>query len=184
MDWLDGIGSFLTNNSDWIKPAAAIGYGLYNSNQQEKDRNRIADIYRQKEESNYDQALANNAQYEKYLEAANAQANSNAAARSRAAGAYAAAARQTQANQQKALKKGMKRTNEGFEEAKGYLKPFYEAGVKVLPQATQAYSEGLNQLALLNAYLNNPQSMARREGSNPVWASNVPLTAAQLGVKG
>ena len=175
MSWLSSVGGWLSKNSDWLKPVTQAGAGLYDAYSQ----NRAADDYfgslRAAERNNYDQKRAEYDAYLKYTQDMGAYQQQQSAASAANAAARAAAAAATERNRQGALKKAKKEETKIHNEAQGYLRPYHDTGMRLLPQVEQAYSGALANAGLLSSYLFSPEAMAQLRPGGPAYTIQVPL---------
>lgn len=130
MSWLDSIGSFISDNSGWLKPVADFGLNLWSNNQQEDNRNETQDYLSQMEDEDYANQLAERNDYLAWMKQNQAISNANAAAK-RAA----------------------------MMKAASYYRPYMRAGRKLLPKQTAAYGGGLDLMAKMLANLATPDTM-------------------------
>lgn len=175
MGWLTDIGDFVSGNKGWLEPVLGGALDLYKESQRSSSNNQVADLMRQQEQRNYDESAANRQSYDNYLQNYNSWRAGEQASRRAAQAAYAAAARQELANKMQAMKKAQKRTKAGYDEAKGYLNPYREAGLSLLPGRTQAGQNAINQANLLMAYMQSPEVMAKLSTKDSMVKQNIPL---------
>jgi len=171
MGIFDFAGSLINayrKNKDIINPIVETGLEYSRMGDKADARSDALNYIRGQEDAKYRDAMANYEAERAYAERAGAASRANAAAQ-------AAAARQTQAAQQAALRKAYEMEKRSNVEARAHLMPYISAGAEVLPAATATYKGGLDTLGLLNAYLTNPQQMARLNQSVPAWAANPAL---------
>lgn len=150
MGWLDTVGDFLTNNEKLIKG----GLGVYNYLSGSNSRSDYQDAMNRAAYNDWERGRQEYEATKKYNEEYAAYVAANAASR-------AAAARANAANRQKAAKKAAAYMDEQLGQIAQNYKPFNTAALELLPQMQQAYGSGLNQLGLLQSYLNTPGMQAR-----------------------
>lgn len=154
-DSLASAGSWLGNNSSWIKPVAEFGVGLYERNQQEKGRQQYFDALKASEDRNYQDQLDYNA----YLESLGEGGGGGPSAAAQAA----------------ALAAARKMLEKKFAEARKFQKPFYDAGVEVLPGVVKNYKGASDVLSLLTAYASKADEMNKLGQGTAAWNTNVPV---------
>jgi hypothetical protein len=133
---------------DWGAIIGGAG-NLLNTFNQTSSRDSMADYMRQQEDAAYQEALDKYNYDQQYQEESSMY---NSARRAEAARAAAA----TEAARQIAMGKASKVQQQGYKKALSMYAPWMEAGNQVLPQMTQSYGAGVNNLNLLGAYLGQP----------------------------
>jgi len=127
----DIIGSFKPGGSmNWLQTPATLAVGLYGINQQRGAQNSYLNYLREQERI---RAERENAMYE----------------------AYAGHNEEIE----EAEEEGAGMLEAALAEANAMLRPFYNAGMEVLPQQTDAYKKFLETLTMLNAYYTTPQML-------------------------
>lgn len=163
-DIADTVGSFVGDNSSWLKPVVSIGMGALQQNQRDNTQQQYLDYLRQQEDQNYQDSVTGINAYNEQLAATQA-----------AAASRAAAARQTEANRMKASKKANKVSQQTYKDILAMYKPYKDVADRLLPQKTQAYENSLGlQNSLLN-YIQQPNQKAKLDAAGPAWSVNVPL---------
>ena len=152
---------WFSRNSDWLKPLGAGAADLIGSRITGSANDQTLDAYKNALLDDYNRQTALAQQY--------AQWQQGQAGASRAAAASADAARRAGAKQQ------LRSEKRAFNQANSYLEPYRQAGLEVLPAMTGAYKSGVNNLNLLQGYVNAPEAMARLNGSKPAFEVQVPL---------
>lgn len=168
MSWFSDIGDFISNNSNIIKPIASIGIGALNQSNNADTQSAYLDYLRQREDSNYQN-------YVDQVNYANASGAAGAAASGKASAAKAAAARQTEANRQAAAKKANRFLQKNYKQILAMYLPYKQTADTLLPQKTQTYENSLQLQNALLSYLNQPDQVAKLNGSIPAYNVNVPL---------
>lgn len=164
MGWFDGL---LDNVGldDVLRGVGSI-WGAYNATDY---NNSMLDAARAQEEQmrrNHEGNAAAYADWAAKYEAANAANAASAGAASRAAAAQRAAylnamtkaKLKEEKNKQAAAKKGLETLDSYLTQASGLMQPWYDAGMQVLPQKTQAFSQGLGNLGLAQDWLKKNSS--------------------------
>jgi hypothetical protein len=168
MSWLDSIGEFVDGNASWIKPILNVGGSIYQQSQAQQGAQGSLDAQMQGEQQRYDNALAEQQAYNQYVDAINMHDWQNQNSRA------AAQAQQDELSRRYA-KKANRKQREHFGEAKGYLEPYRQTGLRLLPQMEGTYTQGLNNLGLLGKYAMNAKNMAALDGSKPAYEVQLPL---------
>lgn len=168
MNWLDSISGFIDDNASWLKPIVNVGGSIYGQSQAQKGAQGMLDAQSQGEQQRYDDALAEQQAYNKYVDDLNMHDWQEQQSRA------AASAQQDSLNRRYA-KKANRKQRQYFEEAKGYYEPYRQTGLRLLPQMEGAYSQGLNNLGLLGKYTMNAKNMAALDGSKPAYEIQLPL---------
>lgn len=155
MSWLgdifDTAGDFVTKNSNWLKPVATAGLGIYALNQQKKFANKAIDLEKQAADQKYQLALA----------------------RSGGGGGGGGGINKKKLIQ--AYKEAMKKEQEGYAAALARYKPFTDASLQILPQQVKTYEDAAKNISMLNAYLMTPQKLAQMDQSVPAYTIDIPL---------
>lgn len=180
MDWLDSIGSFLGENSSWLKPVGNAVLGAVGANQQNNNRTNMLDATRAAIQNQYDREQAQaqaDAEYEAAYGnwAAGQRARSSAAAAANANAASAAAA-QTKKNAMAARKKGDKVQTKAMRQSLGYLKPFRDSALTLLPQMQASYTQGNSALQGLASKLLTPDSIEQSFTPQLAVNQHIPLS--------
>lgn len=152
---------WFARNSDWLKPVGAGVADLIGGQISSSGKEGTLDAYKNALLDDYNRQTALAQQY--------AQWQQGQAGASRAAAASADAARRAGAKQQ------LRSEKRAFNQANSYLEPYRQAGLEVLPAMTGAYKSGVNNLNLLQGYVNTPDAMARLNASKPAFDIQVPL---------
>lgn len=157
MAWWSDITDFIGKNKDWLEPVVSTGVGLATYGNNEQSRSQYAQYLAEREQANYERALADAQNY-------NAQSQ---------AGAAAAAA--TEGNRQAAAGRANDYTQAGYADLREMYQPFVRTAHNLLPKMSRAYQQGLNLQTGLSSFLNQPDQMAKLNGSVPAYNINVPL---------
>lgn len=148
---------------DWLKklakPALQYAGNQYQSSNANNTQEDIFEIMRQQEDANYQNALA---QHQANL------ASSNAAR---------GAARQTDSNRRNALGNAQKILEKSHKQSMRMLRPYAQAGRKMLPFHTNTAQGGLKGMDMLAAYM---QSQPMRQAPQALSEINVGALPASL----
>lgn len=146
----------LLDSFDWtslIKPGLNLASNLFNSSQGSSANSAMTDWMRQREQQNYDDYMRNfnavndyNAKYDQWAAGQSAAAASSSRAKAAAMNSYmsrmAAAKKAEEKNKQRAEKKADKYLGTQYTAAEDIQRPFYQAGVDVIPSAVSTYKGG------------------------------------------
>lgn len=170
-DSISDIVKTVKGAKDIIEPIVNLGIGAHKTNSIRGARGDILQQMIDQETKAYEDQKTMN-QY--YFD----QAQASSASRQAAAAANRAAAGATEKNRQKALKKAMNRSNEGYENAKGLLRPYVETGARLLPRQEETYGNALSGINMLSAYLSAPDQLKKLSGGQAIYDQNVPIPRA------
>lgn len=166
-DIFDGVGSFVSDNSGWIKPIVGAGLGYLQGSTNNSYASSYADALEKQNQANYANYLSNLDAYNKYQTAAS---SASAANRAAAASARAANDKASMAAAKKALKYETKAKKEAF----ARYQPYVDAANSLLPKRTALAGQGLDLLSTLGQQLAG--QTGKLSGSNgPAWTINVPV---------
>lgn len=161
--------------TDFIGPVLNFGSNLYDNYNKQNTQGGINDLISgminrdyQDQLSYNDAAKQYNDQYYQYMLGEQAASNSAAAAR-------ASAARTNEVRGRQAAKKANKKLMAGYNSAKSRFQPYADVGSRVMPQIESTYGSGLGLLGALQAYLQQPNQMAKLSMSKPAWMNAAPL---------
>lgn len=146
---------------EWLPAALSLGSGLFNAYNQDRGGNNYVDALKAREDKNYADTKAYNDAYAQYVQQANAARAANAGIAASNANAAAAAAAATEKNRQKAARKALKFEKKNYGERIGMFEPYRQAGLQLLPQMQKTYEGGMNNVNMLNAYLNTPGQLQK-----------------------
>ncbi len=142
---------------DILKPVAEVGSLLFAYNQGKKNIKQLNDV--QNTIENEDAARKNAAM----------------ASSASSSGAAAAIQRQTESNRLKALRKAVSDAQAGFDKSRSYLEPYYNSGVKFIPQKEKQYGESLKITDLLSAYMQSPEYLQKLNQSKASFNVDLPV---------
>lgn len=162
------ITDWISKNASWLKPVASGAFDLVGNAVTSGRTNDYFDRLREAENRNYEQSKANYDAYSSWAE-------QNAASSRAAAAARAAVANRNDELRRQFEKKGWKQYKKHFNEAKGYLEPYRQAGTQLLPQMTKAYEGGLGALGNLLGQFQQPDRMNLMYQNTPAYNVNIPL---------
>ena len=138
--------------TDFIKPVLDIGGGLFDAYNQEEARDNYDQILHDREQANYDQSKAT---YDAYLAyQANKAANSGGGGSSGGSSAP-------------------RGTGRGGRIGNKFLRQQVKVGKKLLKPQAKTYRKALENMNMMSAYLNSPQSMALMNQSIPATDVNL-----------
>ena len=163
-DIFSGVGDFLSGNSSWLKPLAQVGMTAYNTHEKNQQAQGYINFLRDQENQNYQNYTNNRDAYLQWYQ----QNHAGGGGRGRGGGSNNAAALAAQ-------KKAMEREQQGFADARKTLQPWYDVGVRLLPNQAETYGNSLNALNMLYAYQTTPQMVSQMNQSRPAWQVDVPL---------
>lgn len=165
MGWFDTVTGWIGDNKDWLKPVASIGTGILKQVNTNNTQDQYLDYLKQREDKNYQDSLA----------AINAYNTQLAASGNRGDGGRAAAARQNQASQMKAEKKGNKVSQDTYKKILEMYAPYKQTADTLLPQMTKTYQDSLGLQNSMLGFVKDPMQQAKLNGSIPAYNVNVPL---------
>ena len=160
----DALG-WVGKNKDWLRPVAQAGIGLFNQDQKSDTESKYLDYLRQKEQENHQNALNS---YNQQLLASQSRGGGGG-------GDGGAGAKATEKNRQIALKKASEQEQRNYKELIKMYQPFANTARELLPVKSQAYQGGVNQMNMLQAYLNSPQELQKMNAAVPSYQVPVPL---------
>lgn len=165
---ISGIGDFVDNNSSWLKPVAQAGLDLYKQYQKQSANDKISDIYRQREQNNYNNYLAEVEAYNQQVQQQQAAAN---AARASAQAARAA----TEKNRQAAASKANDVVQKNYKQMIKLMKPYQKATSALIVPSQENMEGGFDIMSKLNSILSGSENMALLKNSGPAYAIDIPL---------
>ena len=128
--------SWLGKNPDWILPAVGQGSLLYFANEAKKDaQKKDIELAQQQNEENL----------QNYKDAYNA---------------YLAATAKPTVDPA-TINKAISATKQGYSKARGIFEPYHKYAMALTPDVVATYKKGLDQLALLDAYMKAPEFLQR-----------------------
>lgn len=159
MSWISDVGSWIGDNSGWIKPIVGAGVNSYKQSNADDAQSQYLDYLRQREQKNYEDSVAQINAYNQQGAAmgAGSSGGGNDAAR------MAAASRGNHA-MQKTYKQLLK-----------MYAPYRQTADRLLPQMTQTYENSLGLQNSLAQFLNSPAQVAKLSASIPAYNVQVPV---------
>lgn len=164
MSWFSDIGSFISDNSNILKPIAQIGIGALNQSNADNTQQSYLNYLQSREDNNY-----NN-----YLDQIG-YANQAGAAGAAAKSAKAAASAATDRNRLAAMLKANTALQANYKKILKLYSPLTKTVNTLLPQKTQTYENALNLENSMGSFLNQPDQVAKLAAPVPIWQQNVPL---------
>jgi len=158
-------GGWFTRNADWLKPVVGAGLNAWKQSQADDAQGQYLDYLRQREQANYDA-------YMQQANAYNAQLGQGGGGNN---GAAAAAARATEANRMAASKKANRVSRKTYKKLLAMYAPYKQTADQLLPQMQQTYENSLGMQNSMLKYLNSPEQVAKLDAAGPAWNVNVPL---------
>jgi hypothetical protein len=174
-DFFDAIGNIFGDSggstSDYVslaKPLVEVGLGAYTQNERNKERQKLVDYFKQKEQQQFLDNQNDQAAYQEFL----AQGGGGDGGAGRAA-----AARQSEQNRIKALKNAINVYKQYQNQANKLYSPYIQASKKIIPAQTKTYLGGLNYLDNMSSYYNDPKRAGYSDPRNvqSLFNMNVPL---------
>ena len=165
MSWLsdawDGVKGFVTDNKDWLQPAAKVITGALNQKNVDNTQDLYTQYLREKEMRNYQDYVAQ-------AQAYNAGLGQGGGGRSGGGGGNNAAA-------MAASKKANRKMQQTYRKLLAMYKPYKDAADTLLPGMMQSYQSGLGLMGDMTNIVKDPVQMAKLNGSIPAYKVNVPL---------
>jgi hypothetical protein len=170
MSWLsdawDGVSGFISDNKSIIKPIVGVGLGALNQSNADKSQSQYLDYLREKENQNYQASVD-------AITAYNAQGGGGGGGHG--GGGAAAAAAANERARLAAAKKANKKEKKTYKKLLEMYAPYRAVADKLLPEMTQTYQNSLGLQSALGNFINQPEQMAKLNGSIPAFAVDVPL---------
>lgn len=165
--WFDdseGDGSWLSRNSDWLKPVTgAVLSGINNSNSS-GSRGDISSLLKQQVDRDYEEGRR---AYDIY--------NQNQAAQAAASASRAAAAASNARARQQAQRKANSIQQKELQKLMSFYQPQKDVFDRLFPQMATTYSNATSGINSLLTALQTPEAMAKMNQSVSAHQTDVPL---------
>lgn len=173
-DIAEGVGSFWSDNKDWIQPVVKAGVGALKQSNTDNSQSQYMQYLQEREKANYQKSVDEINAYNQML-MSGALGGSGGGGGGGNSAASAAAARQTEANRRKAAKKANKYLQANYKDLLAMYQPYRQTADQLLPQMTKTYEDSLGLQKSMLGFVQSPQEVAKLNGSIPAWNVQVPL---------